>query len=350
MYFGKNIISHQFHIVSDDFNIHTDGIIGKEFLERYNCNINFTSGEKTLTVNTDEPIIMKISSGPNTNSIMIPPRAEVIRNFFINSQEECVVHNHEPLPGVFIARTIADPKNAYVRVLNTTDSPQILDCRLTNFEPLADFNCFFTNDVEKNERNKELHTIVDKHVPDQHRDRIAPLLEEFSDIFALPNDMMTQNNFYVQKLRLKDNKPVYTRNYRAPHAQKKEIQSQIDKLIKNNLIEASQSEYNTPIILVPKKSTDGSRKYRMALDYRSVNKKITNDKFPLKRIDEILDSLGKAIYFSVMDMYCGFHQISLDEDSRDVTSFSTENGSIRNLARPRLFFENARHGIFRSST
>ena len=49
----------------------------------------------------------------------------------------------------------------------------------------------------------------------------------------------------------------------------------------------------------------------------------------MPRIDDIMDGLGRARYFSVLDLYSGFHQIPLEEDSKDVTSFSTENGSYR---------------------
>lgn len=67
----------------------------------------------------------------------------------------------------------------------------------------------------------------------------------------------------------------------------------------------------------------------MCLDYRAVNKKLVADKFPLPRIDDILDNLGRAVLFSVMDLYQGFHQVPLEQGSRDVTAFSTDQGSFR---------------------
>lgn len=67
----------------------------------------------------------------------------------------------------------------------------------------------------------------------------------------------------------------------------------------------------------------------MCLHYRAVNKKSVADKFPLPRIDGILDNLGRAVRFSVMDLYSGFHQVPLDKDSKDITAFSTEDGSYK---------------------
>lgn len=70
-----------------------------------------------------------------------------------------------------------------------------------------------------------------------------------------------------------------------------------------DLIELSQSPYNSPLILVPKKSADPSKRWRMCVDYRMLKKKLIPDKHPLPRIDEILDGLGRAKYFSVVDLH-----------------------------------------------
>lgn len=148
---------------------------------------------------------------------------------------------------------------------------------------------------------------------------------EYVDIFALSKDKASTNNFYTQKLNLTDNEPVYQPNYRLPHAQKEIIRSEIQKLMDNDQIEPSLSSYNSPLLLVPKKSIDGKKKYRMVIDYRGVNRKLVPDKFPLPRIDDILDSLGNAKYFSVIDLNAGFHQVPIAPESRPITSFSFDN-------------------------
>lgn len=149
---------------------------------------------------------------------------------------------------------------------------------------------------------------------------------EFNDIFSLENDVLSHNNFYEQHIELSERKPVYIKNYRTPESQKTEINAQVEKMLNEGIIQHSVSPFNSPILLVPKKSSTDVKKWRLVIDFRQLNKQIIPDKFPLPRIDEILDHLGRAKYFTTLDLMSGFHQIPLDESSKRYTAFSTDNG------------------------
>lgn len=322
-------VTHEFHIVPDDFNVDCDGIIGKDFLAAYKCRIDYS--DMSFRIQSGRCAnIFKISDSPDGNFITIPPRCEVVRQFKINASKECVIDQITIAPGVYTSRTIVQPKNAFIRVINTTDKPQRVSRTIENFELLDEYHCYQAIDNLKNEvRTAKLRELISKNVPAQYRRNLLDLVEEFTDIFALPEDKMSINNFYTQRLRISDDTPTYIRNYRTPQTSRAEIRGQVNRLLENELIEPCASNYNSPLILVPKKSLDGTRKWRMCLDYRSVNGKLIADKYPLPRIDDILDNLGRSVLFSVMDLFNGFHQIPLDEASRDITAFSTEQGSFR---------------------
>jgi len=80
-------------------------------------------------------------------------------------------------------------------------------------------------------------------------------------------------------------------HYRIPHCQKDEVEKQVDKLIKDKIVKPSVSEYNSPLLIVPKKSLPNcdTKRWRLVIDYHQINKTILSDKFPLPRIDDILD-------------------------------------------------------------
>ncbi|KAG0748897.1 hypothetical protein G6F25_013920 [Rhizopus arrhizus] len=65
----------------------------------------------------------------------------------------------------------------------------------------------------------------------------------------------------------------------------------------------------------------------MVIDYRKLNAITKKDAYPLPRIDDLLDALGKAKVFSALDMRAGFHQVPLEESSKELTAFTTKYGT-----------------------
>lgn len=64
----------------------------------------------------------------------------------------------------------------------------------------------------------------------------------------------------------------------------------------------------------------------MVIDYRRLNEKTAEDKYPLPRMDEILDNLGRCKYFTTLDLAQGFHQIPVAPESRERTAFTVPGG------------------------
>lgn len=316
------------HVVPDEFNVPSDGILGKDFIKNYKCNIDYDT--MLISINTSyDTISLPILEGPR-DSIVLPARCEVVRTFTLQSDNLCLITDQEIAPGVLIPKTIVQSKNPLVRVMNTTDQIQVIPKNVSlQTESLSDYSMYGVNAENSNpNRLKKLLKVISKNVRPQYRNKLLNLCEKYSDIFHVEGDTPSTNNFYEQKLRINDNTPVYVKNYRLPYTQKQEINNQVKNLLDHGLIEPSKSNYNSPIILVPKKGST-TQKWRMCIDYRLVNKKLIADKYPLPRIEDILDNLGRAKLFSVLDLNSGFHQVPLEENSRDITSFSTDRGSFR---------------------
>ena len=336
--FVNNIaINHTFHIVNDDFPIPVDGIIGADFIRTFSCLLDFRNfGPSWFVIRpnfTSRNLRVEILNSPKPNTLSLPARSEVIRQIKIESDEdEVFVVNQEISDGVFIANTIVNTKNAFVKIINTTNKNLILDNKPISFESLKCYTVVKIDPiVDSPERKNVILSKLKNNCPVQYREVLHELCSQYTDVFALESDKVSCNNFYKQKLHLNDKTPVFIKNYRTPHSQKEEMQKHINKLLNDDIVEPSNSEYNSPILLVPKKSLPGSeeKRWRLVIDYRQLNKKLVSDKYPLPRIDDILDQLGRAKFFSVLDLISGFHQIELDENSRNITSFSGEQGSFR---------------------
>lgn len=121
--------------------------------------------------------------------------------------------------------------------------------------------------------------------------------------------------------------PLHTKQYRYPPIHKEEIDKQMRELLANDIVVPSNSPYNSTLWIVPKKADPpGNKKWRMVIDCMALNEKSVPDAYPLPSINDILDHLGNAQYFSVFDLASGFHQIEMARDDASKTAFSTPFG------------------------
>lgn len=323
-------LTHKIHIVNDNFPIPSHGILGKDFLKRFSCIIDH--GAMTLTVSPKglNPARVHIQTEIIKNISALPPRSETFKLFRISSIKfPCIIESQDIAENIYIPTTVVHTPEFWIRVLNINDQLKYIQTDKLKVSSINDYEILkFDKEHSESEniRKQQLKRTLKSKIPNHIADKLNPLCLEFADIFHLEGDKPTVNNFYTQQLHLRDNEPIYVKNYRLPQSQKAEIKTQVQKLLSDGLIELSTSNYNSPLIVVPKKSTDGQPKWRMCVDYRLLNKKLIPDKHPLPRIDEILDGLGRAKFFSIMDLHSGYHQIPLENKSKHLTAFSTDNG------------------------
>ena len=107
-----------------------------------------------------------------------------------------------------------------------------------------------------------------------------------------------------------------------PLAVQQEVAKQLEAMQRSGVITPSHSPWSSPVVMVRKK--DGS--HRFCVDYRGLNAITKSDTFPLPRIDDLLDRLGKARYFSTLELASGFWQIRMELSSQEKTAFVTPHG------------------------
>lgn len=116
--------------------------------------------------------------------------------------------------------------------------------------------------------------------------------------------------------------PIRQRPCRTAPWKQKEIDLQVNKLLKEGKVQESNSPWASPVVLVAKK--DGSQ--RLCVDYRQLNSVTVKDAFPLPRIDDSLDCLSGAKWFSTLDMASGYWQVGMDPTTKQKAAFVTSSG------------------------
>ena len=320
--YGKLEYPITFHIV-DHLPNGIIGLIGTNFLKKFRAKIDFENSTLSLRAPRFE------------ENFIIPPRTEVITFMDTQYAKPMVILNEEIKPFVFIAGAVVQPVHGKipVRLMNIKNHP----VKVENLKPLTKpLECYNVIDIESaskydNSRiNKLLAELNLDGINDKDRPEIERLCTKYSDIFCLKDDKLTVTKIYQPSISIKpDTHPVYTRPYKLPQAQKEEVQKQVDKMIKENIIENAVSEWNSPLLLVPKKSADDNRKWRLVIDYRKLNNALQDDKFPLPNIEEVIESLAGAKYFSHLDLSQGYYQCELRKEDRHITAFSTNRGQYQ---------------------
>jgi hypothetical protein len=154
------------------------------------------------------------------------------------------------------------------------------------------------------------------------------ILHEFSELLKEPTGLPLVIDHCIS---LKEGtEPINVRPYRYAYYQKEEIEKQVHEMLNSGLIRPSASPFSSLILLVKKK--DGT--WRFCTDYRALNVATVKDRFPIPIVDDMLDELYGASYFTKLDLRDGYHQVRVNTMDIPKTTFHTHNGYYEYLVMP----------------
>ena len=194
-------------------------------------------------------------------------------------------------------------------------------------------NELFVAAIEKNDKNFKAPLLPndksaflsDLHltVPENERQAYLDLLLKNHDVFSKnKNDLGCATNS-THTIHLTSKAPTYVKQFPVPEAYRSQLEIQVKEWLKMGIVQPTNSPYNSPIFVVPKK--DGSPRY--VLDFRKLNANSQTDKYSMKTVEECIGDIGRSgsTIFSTLDLSSGFWQLPLHKDSQKYTAFTVHN-------------------------
>lgn len=175
--------------------------------------------------------------------------------------------------------------------------------------------------------------IVSEHVGDitiQQKEALEALVGKFTNCFSTQEGDLGITHLGEMTIQLTSNKPICYRPYRLAIAERPTVRNKVEQLLASGVIQESNSDYASPIILVPKKNGE----VRLCVDYRALNRITVKDRYPLPVIDDLLDRLAGTKYFTTLDMASDYHQVPMHSNSIHKTAFVTPDGHYEYMRVP----------------
>jgi hypothetical protein len=153
---------------------------------------------------------------------------------------------------------------------------------------------------------------------------IDKLMSEFDSTFARNDEDIgsVKKKYGEHDIVLTDPTPIKQRPHRVPYAKERVVNECVDKMIKMDILEPSNSDWASPIVLV--KKADGTD--RFCVDYRKLNDATVKDSFPMPHVEGQLNKLHGCKYFTKFDLISGYWQIKMTDKAKRLSAFICHRG------------------------
>ncbi|KAL7857234.1 hypothetical protein SRHO_G00161330 [Serrasalmus rhombeus] len=151
---------------------------------------------------------------------------------------------------------------------------------------------------------------------------LAQLLSTYADVFSTGPADLGRTSLVQHDIQILPGPPVKQQPRRMAFEKQIESDTQIQQSLESGLASPSNSSWASPIVLVRKKD----QTYRLCVDYRALNARTVKDAYPLPRIQDTLETLSTAKWFSTLDLASGYWQVALTPRARKAVAFCSRKG------------------------
>ena len=231
--------------------------------------------------------------------------------------------------GVYTAKARVVPNSSgkfYIPVLNTSDVDVTLKSRqyLGKIHPCFEVMAVINDSADHTKHADLEKVIIGSNVPEVEKKRILEVLSRYESVFAVNTKKPSLVSNATHKIVTQESQPIFKKPYPIPYAQTDSVDTQVQEMLRNNIIRPSTSPWNSPVILVKKKD----HSLRFVCDFRGLNDITVKDTYPLPRISELIDKMDGTILWTTLDAASAYWSIPLEESDKKKTAFSVPRGKF----------------------
>jgi hypothetical protein len=216
------------------------------------------------------------------------------------------------LSAMQLKRAYKKGERVYLAVIKPIDDPADNSVNNNSGVPQAAFNYMATDITDPSGKERW----------------VGGLVEDFSDVFQdpLPPGLSPERDEGHSIPTEPGHPPPFRPMYRLSPLEYSKLQKQVSAFLEAGILEPSKSPYGAPVLFVPKPNGRG---LRLCVDYRALNSITVKNRYPIPRIDDLLDAVSGAKFFTSLDLTSGYHQVLISKEDRPKTAFRTPMGHFQ---------------------
>ncbi|HEY1644970.1 MAG TPA: reverse transcriptase domain-containing protein, partial [Candidatus Saccharimonadales bacterium] len=239
-----------------------------------------------------------------------------------NSMSSCFVEDGDPLGTIEPVHDITPRDTEWASIGQVTAAEDELD------DP--PFSLSHADTVDPPSKTLDMETLFEEiNLEDEsnsltieEKKKLKEFLWQNCDVFA-KNPKAPETTYMVShRIDTGNHAPIFEKLRRVSPAEQQLQEEQRIQMQENGIVVPSKGPWSSNLVLVQK----SDKTVRVCVDYRRLNAITKADKYPLPRIDDTLNSLGKAVYYTTLDLASGYWQIPMHPEDREKTAFSTRHG------------------------
>ena len=167
--------------------------------------------------------------------------------------------------------------------------------------------------------------------------RLIDVIYSHTEVFSLFDGDLGFCDVLKHSIPTTTDKPVYLPHRQIPVQLQSEVRKCLDNWLKQGIIRPSKSPYASQVVIVRKKTGE----IRLCVDFRKLNAISIHDSFPLPRVEEALQAVQAAVWFSSFDLAQGYLQMAMEEEDIEKTAFRAGSSGLYEFTRMPFGLTNA---------